>query len=40
VSADNPPRYPRTVYRDLILEFYDANYFHRQPGSVRAAAGS
>jgi isopenicillin N synthase-like dioxygenase len=39
VSADNPPRYPRAVYRDLILEFYDANYFHRQPGSVRAAAG-
>ena len=30
VSADNPPRYPRAVYRDLVLEFYNANYFHRQ----------
>jgi isopenicillin N synthase-like dioxygenase len=29
-SADNPPRYPRAVYRDLVLEFYNANYFHRQ----------
>jgi isopenicillin N synthase-like dioxygenase len=33
-SADNPPRYPRAVYRDLVLEFYDANYFHRQPRAV------
>jgi len=30
MSADNPPRYPRAVYRDLVLEFYNANYFHRQ----------
>lgn len=30
VSAENPPRYPRAVYRDLVLEFYNANYFHRQ----------
>ena len=30
VSADNPPRYPRAIYRDLVLEFYNANYFHRQ----------
>src|SRR5437867_3482631 len=30
VSADNPARYPRAVYRDLILEFYNANYFHRK----------
>ena len=29
-SADDPPRYPRAVYRDLILEFYNANYFHRK----------
>ncbi len=29
-GADNPPRYPRAVYRDLILEFYRANYFHQQ----------
>jgi isopenicillin N synthase-like dioxygenase len=30
VSADNPARYPRAVYRDLVLEFYNANYFHRR----------
>jgi len=30
VSADNPPRYPRAVYRDLVLEFYSANYFHQR----------
>ena len=30
VSVDNPPRYPRAVYRDLVLEFYNANYFHRK----------
>ena len=30
LSADNPARYPRAVYRDLILEFYNANYFHRK----------
>jgi isopenicillin N synthase-like dioxygenase len=26
----NPPRYPRALYRDLVLEFYRANYFHQQ----------
>jgi isopenicillin N synthase-like dioxygenase len=26
----NPPRYERAVYRDLVLQFYNANYFHRQ----------
>jgi len=25
----NPPRYPPAVYRDLVLEFYSANYFHQ-----------
>jgi isopenicillin N synthase-like dioxygenase len=30
VSPDNPPRYPRAIYRDLVLDFYNANYFHRQ----------
>lgn len=30
VSADDPPGYPRAVYRDLVLEFYNANYFHRK----------
>lgn len=29
-SADRPPRYPRAVYRDLVLEFYSANYFHQK----------
>jgi isopenicillin N synthase-like dioxygenase len=29
VSADNPPRYAPAVYRDLVLAFYNANYFHR-----------
>jgi isopenicillin N synthase-like dioxygenase len=30
VGPENPARYPRAVYRDLILAFYNANYFHRQ----------
>jgi isopenicillin N synthase-like dioxygenase len=30
VSADNPPRYEPAVYRDLVLQFYNANYFHRK----------
>src|SRR4029453_1832143 len=29
-GPDNPARYPPAVYRDLELEFYNANYFHRQ----------
>lgn len=29
-SPDNPPRYPPAVYRDLVLAFYNANYFHRE----------
>jgi isopenicillin N synthase-like dioxygenase len=29
VSADNPPHYPSAVYRNLILAFYKANYFHQ-----------
>ena len=29
-SDTNPARYPRAIYRDLILEFYNANYFHRK----------
>jgi isopenicillin N synthase-like dioxygenase len=28
-SPENPPRYPPAVYRDLILDFYNTNYFHR-----------
>jgi isopenicillin N synthase-like dioxygenase len=30
VGPDNPPRYPPAVYRDLVLEFYSANYFHQK----------
>jgi isopenicillin N synthase-like dioxygenase len=30
VSADHPARYEPAVYRDLVLAFYNANYFHRQ----------
>jgi len=37
VTADNPPRYPPALYRDLVLEFYRANYFH-QKGHRSAAA--
>jgi isopenicillin N synthase-like dioxygenase len=38
VSADNPPRYPKAVYRDLVLEFYRANYFHQRGHKSAAAA--
>lgn len=30
VGADNPPRYEPAIYGDLVLQFYNANYFHRQ----------
>jgi isopenicillin N synthase-like dioxygenase len=40
VSGDNPPRYPPAVYRDLILDFYNANYFHRKEyAGAQATAG-
>jgi len=35
VGPDNPPRYPPAVYRDLVLAFYDANYFHRKAHAAR-----
>jgi isopenicillin N synthase-like dioxygenase len=35
VGPDNPPRYPAAVYRDLVLAFYDANYFHRKAHAAR-----
>jgi len=28
-GSDDPPHYPPAVYRDLVLAFYNANYFHR-----------
>ena len=39
VSAETPARYEPAVYRDLVLAFYNANYFHR-PGHAPAAAAS
>jgi isopenicillin N synthase-like dioxygenase len=38
VSTDNPPRYPPAVYRELVLEFYRANYFHQKGHRSEAAA--
>ncbi|MBV8737031.1 MAG: isopenicillin N synthase family oxygenase [Alphaproteobacteria bacterium] len=37
VSANNPSQYPPAVYRDLILEFYRANYFHQRGHKSDAA---
>jgi isopenicillin N synthase-like dioxygenase len=37
-GSDNPPRYPPAVYRDLVLEFYRANYFHQKGHRSEAAA--
>jgi isopenicillin N synthase-like dioxygenase len=30
VGPDNPPQYKPAVYRELVLEFYRANYFHQK----------
>jgi len=30
VSTENPARYPAAVYRDLVLAFFRANYFHQK----------
>ena len=38
VDAENPPRYEPAVYRDLVLEFYRANYFHQKGHRSTAAA--
>ncbi|HYM73725.1 MAG TPA: 2-oxoglutarate and iron-dependent oxygenase domain-containing protein [Stellaceae bacterium] len=37
VSAGNPAKYAPAIYRDLVLEFYRANYFH-QKGHQSSAA--
>ena len=37
-SREKPPRYPPAVYRDLVLEFYRANYFHQKGHRSEAAA--
>jgi isopenicillin N synthase-like dioxygenase len=39
VGPDNPPRYEPAVYRDLVLAFYNANYFHRK-GYAGTSAGA
>jgi len=38
VTADTPPRYPPAIYRDLVLEFYRANYFHQKGHRSAVAA--
>jgi isopenicillin N synthase-like dioxygenase len=40
VGADDPGHYPRAVYRDLVLEFYNANYFHRKDYAGATAEGA
>jgi isopenicillin N synthase-like dioxygenase len=37
-GAGNPPKYPPAVYRDLVLAFYRANYFHQQGHRSEAMA--
>ncbi len=37
VSADDPAHYPPAVYRDLIMAFYKANYFHQSGHRSEAA---
>jgi isopenicillin N synthase-like dioxygenase len=37
-GAENPPRYPSAVFRDLVLEFYRANSFHQKGHHSAAAA--
>jgi isopenicillin N synthase-like dioxygenase len=38
VSGGNPARYPPAIYRDLVLDFYRANYFHQKGHRSEAAA--
>jgi isopenicillin N synthase-like dioxygenase len=37
VSPGSPPRYKPAVYRDLVLDFYRANYFHQKGHRSEAA---
>jgi isopenicillin N synthase-like dioxygenase len=37
-DSANPARYPPAVYRDLVLEFYRANYFHQKGHQATATA--
>jgi isopenicillin N synthase-like dioxygenase len=41
-APDNPPKYPPAIYRDLVLAFYRANYFHQkghQSEAMKQVAG-
>jgi isopenicillin N synthase-like dioxygenase len=38
VADGERPHYPPALYRDLILEFYNANYFHRKDYTGQNAA--
>jgi hypothetical protein len=38
VSAANPARYPPAIYRDLVQEFYQKNYFHQKGHQSEAVA--
>jgi isopenicillin N synthase-like dioxygenase len=38
VGADDRQHYPPAIYRDLVLEFYRANYFHQKGHRSAAAA--
>ena len=40
VGPDRPAAYPAAVYRDLVLDFYNANYFHRRDYSGSKVAAS
>ena len=40
VGPDRPAAYPPAVYRDLVLDFYNANYFHRRDYSGSKVAAS
>ena len=37
LGPDHPARYEPAVYRDLVLAFYNANYFHRAAYAKAAA---
>ncbi|HUN50156.1 MAG TPA: 2-oxoglutarate and iron-dependent oxygenase domain-containing protein [Candidatus Sulfotelmatobacter sp.] len=42
-GPDNPAKYPPAVYRDLVLAFYRANYFHQkghQSEAMQQAGGT
>jgi isopenicillin N synthase-like dioxygenase len=38
VSVSDPPHYPPAVYRDLVLDFYNANYFHQEGYGTKAVS--